>query len=118
MQVVISLDLGTTGNRTIAWNEKGEIVAQSYKEFTQFYPHPSWVEHNATEIWQTCLKTLQDVLKVLKVKSYDICSLGITNQRETVVMWDSMTGEPLYNAIVWQCRRTQEICQQFKWMCS
>jgi glycerol kinase len=112
MNVVISLDLGTTGNRTIAWGENGEIVAQSYSKFTQFYPNPSWVEHDAEEIWQTCIKTLKDVLA--KLSKYTICSIGITNQRETVVMWDKHTGKPLYNAIVWQCRRTQDLCNQYK----
>ena len=112
MEVVISLDLGTTGNRTIAWNQHGDIIAQSYKEFKQYYPKPSWVEHDAEEIWETCLATLKEVLK--KVHSKDVCGIGITNQRETVVMWDTTTQKPLYNAIVWQCRRTTAMCNSFK----
>ena len=112
MTIVISLDLGTTGNRAIAWNQKGEIVAQSYSEFTQHYPQPSWVEHDAEEIWQTCIKTLKDVLS--HVQGMSIASIGITNQRETVVLWDTITQKPLYNAIVWQCRRTKDYCTSLK----
>ena len=112
MTLIMSLDLGTTGNRCIVWNEKGNIVAQSYYEFKQYYPNPSWVEHDAEEIWQTCLKTLTDVLA--KINHNQVSSIGITNQRETVVMWDKHTGKPLYNAIVWQCRRTKDLCKHYK----
>lgn len=112
MSIIIALDLGTTGNRTIAYSTDGTMVAQSYKEFHQSYPKPAWVEHDALEIWDTCMTTLLDVLK--KVNHHTIISMGITNQRETIVMWDTKTGNPLHPAIVWQCRRTEHICSQFK----
>jgi len=108
MKVVLAFDLGTTGNRVLAFSKKGEVVAKSYYEFKQLYPKPGWVEHDPLEIWQTTQRAFQDVVR--KVGGENIVSAGITNQRETVVLWDKNTGEPVYNAIVWQCRRTTERC--------
>ena len=110
--IVLSLDLGTTGNRCIAVNNEGTILASHYCEFTQYFPEPGWVEHDPIEI----LNTTKEVLKktVDQVKNEKIVSIGITNQRETTVIWDKTTGIPIHNAIVWQCRRTTEICITFK----
>lgn len=105
-QFILALDLGTTGNRAILFNKEGKIEASSYYEFPQHFPKPGWVEHDANDIWNTTKKALDDVLNV----STDIAAIGITNQRETTVVWDSETGEPIHNAIVWQCRRTAERC--------
>lgn len=108
--VVIALDLGTTGNRAIAFNASGDIVASSYYEFAQYFPHPAWVEHNPMELWASAERALTDVLTDIGNRS--ILCMGITNQRETTVVWDKETGLPLHNAIVWQCRRTTERCHE------
>ena len=112
MDIIISLDLGTTGNRAIAWNTKGQIVHQCYKEFKQYYPHPGWVEHDAEEIWESCLENFKQV--IAHIPHQNVLTIGITNQRETVVMWDTQTGRPLHPAIVWQCRRTEPICSDYR----
>lgn len=109
-KVVIALDLGTTGNRAIACNEHGEVIASVYYEFEQIFPKANWVEHDPELIWQTSYKALSEVVK--KVGYNNVVSIGITNQRETSIIWDKKTGKPIHNAIVWQCRRTTSICEK------
>ncbi|MFR9077142.1 MAG: FGGY family carbohydrate kinase, partial [Dorea formicigenerans] len=111
---VMALDAGTTSNRCILFNKKGEIVSVAQKEFTQYFPKPGWVEHNADEIWSTQLGVAVEAMSKIGASSEDIAALGITNQRETAIVWDKKTGEPVCNAIVWQCRRTAEYCDQLK----
>lgn len=111
-KVIMSLDQGTTSSRCILYNKKGEIVSQAQKEFTQYYPKPGWVEHNPMEIWSTQIGVAQEALAKVNLTTNNIHAIGITNQRETTVVWDRETGEPLYNAIVWQCRRTAEDCNK------
>ncbi|WP_185154550.1 glycerol kinase GlpK [Flavilitoribacter nigricans] len=113
-QFILALDQGTTSSRAILFDKNGDIKAVEQKEFTQFFPKPGWVEHNAEEIWNTQLKVAQDVLKNNSVTADQIAAIGITNQRETTVIWDRRTGKPIYNAIVWQDRRTAGICDQLK----
>lgn len=108
--VVLAIDLGTTGNRVIAFSKEGKIVAKAYYEFPQIFPKPGWVEHNPFDIWNTTKKALQDVISSVGIDN--VVSIGITNQRETTILWNKKTGEPVYNAIVWQCRRTKVICEQ------
>lgn len=103
---IMALDAGTTSNRCILFNEKGEICSVAQKEFTQIYPQPGWVEHNANEIWDTQLLVCRQAMEKIGAKAENIAAIGITNQRETTIIWDKKTGEPVYNAIVWQCRRT------------
>ena len=111
---VMALDAGTTSNRCILFNEKGEMCSVAQKEFTQFFPKPGWVEHDAEEIWSTQLEVAQEAMKNLNVTAADIAAIGITNQRETTIVWDRHTGEPIHRAIVWQCRRTSEYCDSLK----
>lgn len=111
---VMALDAGTTSNRCILFSKKGEIVSVAQKEFTQYFPKPGWVEHNADEIWSTQLGVAVEAMTKIGASSEDIAALGITNQRETAIVWDKKTGEPVCNAIVWQCRRTAEYCDQLK----
>ncbi|MET3322244.1 glycerol kinase GlpK [Peribacillus butanolivorans] len=111
---ILSLDQGTTSSRAILFNEKGEIVHSAQKEFTQHFPKPGWVEHNANEIWGSILAVIAGVLSESSVKPEQIAGIGITNQRETTVVWDKETGAPVYNAIVWQSRQTSEICDELK----
>ncbi|MBR5970334.1 MAG: glycerol kinase GlpK [Lachnospiraceae bacterium] len=111
---VMALDAGTTSNRCILFNEKGEMCSVAQKEFTQIYPKPGWVEHDAEEIWSTQLEVAQEAMKKIDAKAEDIAAIGITNQRETTIVWDKNTGKPVYNAIVWQCRRTSEYCDSLK----
>jgi len=111
---ILALDQGTTSSRAILFDKAGNIVASEQQEFTQIYPKAGWVEHNANEIWQTQLTVAQNVLKNNKVSTSDIAAIGITNQRETVVVWDKRTGKAIYNAIVWQDRRTASICEELK----
>lgn len=108
---ILALDLGTTGNRAIAFDKDGKQIASAYSEFPQIFPRDGWVEHNPNDIWKTALKVTTDVIE--KVGVEHIFAIGITNQRETTVIWDKETGDPLYNAIVWQCRRTENICKDF-----
>ena len=105
---IISIDAGTTSNRSILFDLKGKPVFSSQKEFNQYFPKSGWVEHNPEEIWRTTLKTLKDVIQKAKRLRGEILSIGITNQRETTVLWDKKTGKPVYNAIVWQDRRQEE----------
>lgn len=110
MEYIMSLDEGTTSVRSVIYNKNAGVISQSQKEFKQYYPHPSWVEHDANEIWACQLFTIKDALKKAGLCATDISAIGITNQRETTVVWDKRTGQPIYNAIVWQCRRTSAIC--------
>ena len=111
---VLSLDQGTTSCRSILFDHAGDIVAVAQSEFTQYFPQSGWVEHDAEEIWRVQEQTMQQVLEKAGVTENDLVAIGITNQRETVVVWDRVTGKPVYNAIVWQDRRTAGMCQQFK----
>jgi len=111
---VMALDAGTTSNRCILFNEKGEMCSVAQKEFTQIYPKAGWVEHDAKEIWDTQLSVAQEAMKKIGASAEDIAAIGITNQRETTIVWDKNTGEPIHNAIVWQCRRTSEYCDSLK----
>jgi len=108
---VIALDQGTTSSRAIIFNKHKEIVNVSQQEFTQIYPHAGWVEHDPEEIWKKQKDVMLDVLEQAGITINQVAAIGITNQRETTVVWDKNTGKPIYNAIVWQCRRTAEFCQ-------
>ena len=108
---VMALDAGTSSNRCLLFNEKGQICSMAQKEFTQYFPNPGWVEHDAEEIFATQLEVALQAMSKIGVTSADIAAIGITNQRETTVVWDKNTGEPICNAIVWQCRRTAEYCE-------
>ena len=111
---VMALDSGTTSNRCILFNEKGEEIARDQQEFTQYFPQPGWVEHDAEEIWQTQLKVARGALEKAGLCAGDIAAIGITNQRETTVVWEKTTGRPICPAIVWQCRRTALFCDGLK----
>lgn len=111
---VMALDAGTTSNRCILFNEKGEICSVAQKEFTQYFPTPGWVEHDANEIWSSQLGVAVEAMNKIGANAKDIAAIGITNQRETAIVWDKTTGEPIYHAIVWQCRRTAEYCDSLK----
>ena len=111
---VMALDAGTTSNRCILFNEKGEMCSVAQKEFTQYFPKPGWVEHDADEIWATQYEVAKQAMDNIGATAADIASIGITNQRETTIVWDKSTGEPVYHAIVWQCRRTSEYCDSLK----
>ena len=107
---IMALDAGTTSNRCILFNERGEMCSVAQREFTQYFPQPGWVEHDADEIWATQLGVAVEAMNMIGVTAEDIAAIGITNQRETVIVWDKNTGAPVYHAIVWQCRRTSEDC--------
>lgn len=111
---VMALDAGTTSNRCILFNEKGEMCSVAQKEFTQFFPKPGWVEHDADEIWATQYEVAKQAMENVGAIATDIAAIGITNQRETTIVWDKATGEPVHHAIVWQCRRTAEYCDSLK----
>ena len=111
---VMALDAGTTSNRCILFNEKGEMCSVAQKEFTQYFPKPGWVEHDANEIWSTQLGVAVEAMSKIGATAEDIAAIGITNQRETAIVWDKETGDPVYHAIVWQCRRTSEYCDSLK----
>lgn len=111
---VMALDAGTTSNRCILFNEKGEMCSVAQKEFAQYFPKPGWVEHDANEIWSSQLGVAVEAMNKIGAAAEDIASIGITNQRETTIVWDRQTGEPVYHAIVWQCRRTSEYCDSLK----
>lgn len=110
--LIIAMDLGTTGNRVMAYNYHGEVQAKRYYEFQQYYPQPGWVEHDANEIKSGALRALKEVLQ--ECEAHSILGLGITNQRETTVIWNRHSGEPIYRAIVWQCRRTESLCRSLQ----
>lgn len=111
---VIALDQGTTSSRAIIFDRDGQIVKVAQSEFTQYYPKPGWVEHDPMEIWGTQSGVLRQALESAGIRPQEIAAIGITNQRETTVVWDKNTGKPIYNAIVWQCRRTANICDELK----
>ena len=109
---ILALDQGTTGSRAFIFDQHGKIVADAYQEFKQFYPQPGWVEHDAEEIWQSCVSVIKHALAKTYLNPRQISAIGITNQRETTVIWDRKTHKPVHRAIVWQCRRTASMCAQ------
>ena len=111
---IMALDAGTTSNRCILFDKEGNICSMAQKEFRQFFPNPGWVEHDANEIWSTQLGVAVEAMNMINAKAEDIAAIGITNQRETAIVWNRETGEPIYNAIVWQCRRTSDIADELK----
>jgi glycerol kinase len=111
---ILSLDAGTTSNRAILFNHSGEIVATAQQEFEQIYPQSGWVEHNPETIWQTQIKVAREVIQKAGISPSEIAGIGITNQRETTILWNRETGKPVYNAIVWQDRRTAAVCDELK----
>ena len=112
MNYILAIDQGTTSSRAILFNKKGEIIHVAQQEFQQYFPQPGWVEHNANEIWESVVFVIKEILK--KVNPSEISAIGITNQRETTVVWNKKTGEPIHNAIVWQSRQTSDICDDLK----
>lgn len=112
LQYILALDLGTTGNRAILFDDRGSIVGQAYQELTQYYPQPGWVEHDPQEIWQAIYGCIQQVMGETQTSSDAIAAIGLTVQRETCLLWDKTTGKPLHKAIVWQDRRTADLCRQ------
>ena len=113
-QYILAMDQGTTSCRAIIFSAKGEMIASAQKEFTQYFPADGWVEHDPTEIWATQIGVAHEALAKSGLDSSDVAAIGITNQRETTVVWDKNTGKPIYHAIVWQCRRTAAYCDQLK----
>ena len=111
---ILSIDQGTTGSRAIIIDRNGRIVGSDYSEFRQIFPRPGWVEHNAEEIWRVTAKVIAGALRKTRVNPKRVAAIGITNQRETTVVWDKKTGKPIHNAIVWQCRRTAGLCNELK----
>ncbi|HSG28907.1 MAG TPA: FGGY family carbohydrate kinase, partial [Candidatus Krumholzibacterium sp.] len=108
---VLAIDQGTTGTTTVLYDREGRIVDIAYRELRQVYPRPGWVEHDPLEIWQTVVDTVRELRSR---NDGSIVAVGITNQRETTIAWDRNSGEPVYNAIVWQCRRTADICERLR----
>ena len=106
MKYILALDQGTTSSRAIVFDQAGSIVAVAQKEFPQIFPKPGWVEHNPRDIWATQAGVAAEVLQKASVKATDVAAIGITNQRETTLVWDRKTGQPVYNAIVWQDRKS------------
>lgn len=111
---IIAMDQGTTSSRAIIFDKNQQMIGHSQKEFTQIYPKEGWVEHDPMEIWASQYGVLQEVLAQNNLTQENIAAIGITNQRETTIIWDKSTGIPVYNAIVWQCRRTADFCEQLK----
>nr|MCR4628077.1 glycerol kinase [Clostridium sp.] len=113
-EYIMALDAGTTSNRCIIFNKRGEMVSVAQQEFQQHFPKPGWVEHNANAIWSTMLGVCVQAMAKVGINADEIAGIGITNQRETTIVWEKETGEPICRAIVWQCRRTAEYCDQLK----
>src|SRR5215204_4154733 len=113
-QYILALDQGTTSSRSIVFNHAGEIISVAQKEFTQVFPQPGWVEHDPMEIWSSQVTVATEAIVKAGLSPKDIAALGITNQRETTIIWDKQTGKPIYNAIVWQDRRTAAYCDELK----
>ena len=113
---ILAVDQGTSESKAVVVNVKGDVVASKSKEHKQYYPAPGWLEHDPVEIYTNVKYLLKEVVQIANLDPQDISILSITNQRDTVVVWDKQTGKPLYNAIVWQCRRTSDICTQLKTM--
>lgn len=111
---IMALDAGTTSNRCILFDEKGNMVSSVRRELTQLFPRPGWVEHSAQEIWSAMLGVAHEAMQLARAAAEDIAAIGLANQRETTIVWDRATGEPVYNAIVWQCRRTAPYCDELK----
>ena len=111
---IMAFDAGTTSNRCILFDKQGNVCSSAQKEFTQIFPKPGWVEHDAREIWATQFGVAVEAMGKISASAVDIAAIGITNQRETTIIWDKETGEPIYNAIVWQCRRTSALCDELK----
>lgn len=111
---VLAIDQGTTSSRAVLFNGQAEVVGMAQKEFTQYFPNPGWVEHDANEIWLSVLAVMAEVITKTGVKPEEVAAIGITNQRETAVIWDKVTGMPIYHAIVWQSRQTEEICKKLR----
>ena len=111
---VLALDQGTSSSRAIVFDKNGNTKAVSQKEFTQIFPKPGWVEHNPMEIWSSQAAVIAEAITSIDINGLNIAAIGITNQRETTIVWDAETGEPVYNAIVWQDRRTSEYCDSLK----
>ena len=112
MKYILAIDQGTTGSRACLYDKFANKIASSYEEFPQIFPKPGWVEHDPEKIWKSVNNSIQKVFST--VRGTQIAAIGITNQRETTVLWDKITGKPVYNAIVWQCRRTAQRCQELK----
>lgn len=112
MEYILAIDQGTTGSRAIVYDRQGSQIASAYREFPQYFPRPGWVEHDPDEIWESVRASIEEVLTLVPPNS--ICAIGVTNQRETAIVWDRESGQPVYNAIVWQCRRTSDRCDQLK----
>ena len=112
MKYILSLDQGTTSSRAILFDQNGQMKSVAQKEFQQYYPQPGWVEHDALEIWETQLSVARDAIAKLGISAREIAAIGITNQRETTILWEKATGRPIYNAIVWQCRRTAPLVDE------
>ncbi|MEP3571185.1 MAG: FGGY family carbohydrate kinase, partial [Flavobacteriaceae bacterium] len=113
-QYILALDQGTTSSRAVVFDKAGSIISVAQKEFTQIFPKPGWVEHDANEIWATQAGMAAETVSKKGLKGEQIAAIGITNQRETIVVWDKNTGEPIYNAIVWQDKRTADYCDELK----
>ena len=113
-KLILAIDQGTTGTRTYLFDHLGKVVGSAYREITQYFPKPGWVEHDAQEIWQSVEETGKKALKSAGVNASHIAAIGITNQRETTILWDRKTGKPIHRAIVWQCRRTTGLCDKLK----
>ena len=111
---ILAIDQGTTSSRAILFDRQGQVAAVAQQEFTQHFPHDGWIEHDPEDIWETVVATCRDVMANADVTPEQIAGIGITNQRETTLLWDRATGKPLYNAIVWQDRRTSDLCQALR----
>ena len=111
---IAALDQGTTSSRCILFEQDQNILGTAQRELTQIYPQPGWVEQDPMEIWSTQYSVLTEVLAQTGISPHELAAIGITNQRETTIVWDKVTGRPIYNAIVWQCRRTAPLCEQLK----
>lgn len=114
MRYILSIDQGTTSSRAILFDEEAQVVGMAQKEFRQYFPQPGWVEHDANEIWLSVLAVMAEVITQSGVRPEDVAAIGITNQRETAVIWDRVTGMPVYHAVVWQSRQTEEICRRLR----
>ena len=111
---ILALDQGTTSSRAIIFNKGGQVISIAQKEYEQYYPQQGWVEHDPNEIWYSQASVAVDALSRANISGDEIAALGITNQRETVIIWDKETGDPIYNAIVWQDRRVSEYCDELR----
>ncbi|KKM97019.1 hypothetical protein LCGC14_1172330, partial [marine sediment metagenome] len=111
---ILVIDQGTTRTKTVIYDKKAKIISRSYREVACYYPQPGWVEHNPQEIWNSCLTSIKETIQKSRIEKDDISAIAITNQRETVLVWDRASGKPLGNAIVWQCRRTTSFCNDLK----